>query len=104
MEPRAPASNPPFGRKLPPRWRSEQNWPCQPRRRNFVGQHFWAGGYWVLTVGKNEAAVHQYIQDQEKKTDASNNWRWWRFERLPILNNRFERFTLSQASGFAKGR
>jgi putative transposase len=32
------------------------------RRRNFVGQHFWARGYWVSTVGKNEAAVRQYIQ------------------------------------------
>ena len=29
------------------------------RRRNFVGQHFWARGYWVSTVGKNEAAVRQ---------------------------------------------
>ena len=27
------------------------------RRRNFVGQHFWARGYWVSTVGKNEAAL-----------------------------------------------
>ena len=35
------------------------------RRRNFVGQHFWARGYWVSTVGKNEAAVRQYIQNQE---------------------------------------
>ena len=37
------------------------------RRRNFVGQHFWARGYWVSTVGKNEAGVRQYIQDQEKE-------------------------------------
>ena len=37
------------------------------RRRNYVGQHFWARGYWVSTVGKNEAAVRQYIQDQEKE-------------------------------------
>ena len=37
------------------------------RRRNFVGQHFWARGYWVSTVGKNEAAVRRYIQDQEKE-------------------------------------
>ena len=36
------------------------------RRRNYVGQHFWARGYWVSTVGKNEAAVRRYIQDQEK--------------------------------------
>ena len=37
------------------------------RRRNFVGQHFGARGYWVSTVGKNEAAVREYIQNQEKE-------------------------------------
>jgi putative transposase len=37
------------------------------RRRNFVGQHFWARGYWISTVGKNEAAVRRYIQEQEKE-------------------------------------
>jgi len=26
-----------------------------------------ARGYWVSTVGKDEAAVRQYIQDQEKE-------------------------------------
>ena len=37
------------------------------RRRSFVGQHFWARGYWVSTVGKDEAAVRRYIQEQEKE-------------------------------------
>ena len=37
------------------------------RKRNFVGQHFWARGYWVSTIGKNEAAVRRYIQEQEKE-------------------------------------
>ena len=37
------------------------------RRRSFVGQHFWARGYWVSTVGKNEEAVRRYIQEQEKE-------------------------------------
>jgi len=37
------------------------------RRRNFVGQHFGARGYWVSTVGRNEAAVREYIQNQEKE-------------------------------------
>lgn len=37
------------------------------RRRNFVGQHFWARGYWVSTVGKDEEKVRRYIQDQEKE-------------------------------------
>ena len=37
------------------------------KRRNFVGQHFWARGYWVSTVGRSEAAVRLYIQEQEKE-------------------------------------
>jgi len=37
------------------------------KRRNFIGQHFWARGYWVSTIGKDEAAVRQYIRDQEKE-------------------------------------
>jgi len=35
------------------------------RRRSFAGQHFWARGYWVSTVGKNEAAVRTYIRNQD---------------------------------------
>jgi putative transposase len=35
------------------------------RRRNFVGQHFWARGYFVSTVGRDEAVIWQYIQQQE---------------------------------------
>jgi putative transposase len=37
------------------------------KRRNFVGQHFWARGYLVSTVGKDEVAVRKYIQEQEKE-------------------------------------
>ena len=37
------------------------------RQRNFVGQHLWARGYLVSTVGKDEAAVRKYIQEQEKE-------------------------------------
>ncbi len=37
------------------------------KRRNFVGQHFGARGYLVSTVGKDEAAVRKYIQEQEKE-------------------------------------
>ena len=35
------------------------------RRKNFVGQHFWARGYFVSTVGRDEAAIRDYIRDQE---------------------------------------
>jgi hypothetical protein len=33
----------------------------------WAAQRFWARGYWVSTVGKNEAAVRRYIQEQEKE-------------------------------------
>ena len=37
------------------------------KKRNFVGMHFWARGYWVSTVGGDEQAVRKYIQEQEKQ-------------------------------------
>ncbi len=37
------------------------------RQRNFTGQHFWARGFFVSTVGKDEEAVRKYIRDQEKE-------------------------------------
>ena len=35
------------------------------RQRNFTGEHFWARGYYVSTVGLDEAVVRQYIQHQQ---------------------------------------
>jgi putative transposase len=35
------------------------------RQRNFKGQHFWARGYYVSTVGRDEAMIRQYIEEQE---------------------------------------
>ncbi|MCZ2418717.1 MAG: IS200/IS605 family transposase [Burkholderiales bacterium] len=35
------------------------------RKRNFVGQHFWARGYFVSTVGRDEAVIRDYIRRQE---------------------------------------
>ena len=34
-------------------------------RRNFTGQSFWARGYFVSTVGRDEEVIRQYIQHQE---------------------------------------
>jgi len=48
------------------------------RKRNFVGQHFGARGFWVSTVGRDEAVIRQYIQKQEeedKRLDQMNLWR-----------------------------
>jgi len=35
------------------------------RRKNFTGEHFWARGYYVSTVGLDEGVVRQYIRQQE---------------------------------------
>jgi putative transposase len=37
------------------------------RRRNFTGQHFWARGYYVSTVGGDEEVIRQYIHRQEEE-------------------------------------
>ena len=37
------------------------------RKRNFAGQHFWARGYFVSTVGRDEAVIRSYIQRQEQE-------------------------------------
>ncbi|MBD3886370.1 IS200/IS605 family transposase [Phormidium tenue FACHB-886] len=45
------------------------------RRKNFVGQHFWARGYYVSTVGREEATVRQYIQKQEAEDQRIDQMR-----------------------------
>ena len=69
------------------------------RKKNFVGEHFWARGYYVSTAGKDEQAVRDYIKKQEKEEE--------RLEQLSIFKEdwppsggsrysiRFERFTIS---------
>jgi len=33
----------------------------------FGNKHFWSTGYYVSTVGLNEATIAKYIRDQEKQ-------------------------------------
>lgn len=47
---------------------------CDPHYPDVWGQaaelcggHFWARGYWVLTVGRDEVAVRLHIQQQEQE-------------------------------------
>jgi putative transposase len=47
------------------------------RKRNFVGQNFWARGYFVSTVGRDEEVVREYIRKQEKEDE--------RFEQLSLF-------------------
>ena len=37
------------------------------RRQNYTGQSFWARGYYVSTVGRDEETIRIYIQQQEKE-------------------------------------
>ena len=42
------------------------------RKRNFVGQHFWARGYFVSTVGRDERVIREYIRrqgEQDRRQD-----------------------------------
>ena len=46
------------------------------RKRNFVGQSFWARGYFVNTVGRDETMIREYIRKQEKED--------WRLAKLNL--------------------
>ena len=48
------------------------------RKRNFVGQHFWAHGYFVSTVGRDEAVIRAYIKKQEQEDARLDQLGLWR--------------------------
>jgi len=50
---------------------------CGERKRNFVGQHFWARGYFVSTVGRDEATVREYIRNQEQEDHRLDQMKLW---------------------------
>jgi len=47
------------------------------RKRNFVGQHFWARGYFVSTVGRDEATIREDIRAQEKEEARLEQLHLW---------------------------
>ncbi len=47
------------------------------RKRNFVGQSFWARGYFVSTVGRDEVAIREYIRCQEEEDKRLDQLRPW---------------------------
>ena len=49
-------------------------WDCKyhvvgGREKNFTGEVFWARGYFVSTVGLDEAMVKAYIRNQEHEDE-----------------------------------
>jgi len=53
------------------------------RRRNFTGQHFWARGYLVSTVGRDEAVIRDYIRRQEEEDRRLDQLNFWPDEPPP---------------------
>jgi len=47
------------------------------KKRNFVGQHFWARGYFVSTVGRDEAMIREYIRHQEQEDQRIEQLNLW---------------------------
>ena len=73
-------------------------------KRSFVGQNFWARGYFVSTVWRDEDMIREYIRNQEREDeglDQMNLWCWaaivevarWTRGRLATPSSRFERLT-----------
>ena len=48
------------------------------RKRNFVGQHFWARGFFVNAVGRDEGAIRAYLRNQEKENQTLEQLNLWR--------------------------
>jgi putative transposase len=47
------------------------------RRQNYMGQHFWARGYFVSTVGRDEEVVREYIRNQEEEDKRQDQLSMW---------------------------
>jgi len=43
-------------------------------KQNFKGQSFWARGYYVTTVGRDEQKVREYIRNQEMNEDVEDTY------------------------------
>ena len=48
------------------------------RKRNFVGQHFWAQVHFVSTVGRDEKVIRDYIRNQEEEDQRLDQLDLWR--------------------------
>ena len=47
------------------------------RKRNFVGQSFWARGYFVSTVGRDKEMIRDYIRYQEEEDKRLDQMKLW---------------------------
>ena len=47
------------------------------RKKNYAGQHFWARGFFVSTVGRDEQAIREYINKQEEEDKRLDQLKLW---------------------------
>ena len=47
-------------------------------KRNFTGMHFWARGFLVSTVGRDEEQIRAYIRNQEQEEERLEKLELWR--------------------------
>ena len=50
---------------------------CMGRRKHDTGHHFWARGYDVSTVGRDEATIREYIRTQEVEDRRLDQLAMW---------------------------
>jgi len=48
------------------------------RKRNFVRQQFWDRGYFVATVGRDDAVIREYIRNREQEDERLDQLGLWR--------------------------
>ena len=53
------------------------------RQKNFTGLNFWARGYYVSTVGRDEQAIKQYIREQEAEDKRLDQLELFKDEKQP---------------------
>ena len=82
-------------------------------KQNYAGQSFWARGYFVSTVGRDEATIREYIRNQEKEDQRIDQMNLWKrpchlqvaqlnWGRVSYPSSRFERLT-KESPGSAGG-
>jgi putative transposase len=47
-------------------------------KQNYAGQGFWARGYFVSTVGRDETTIREYIRSQEKEDERLDQRNLWK--------------------------
>ncbi len=48
------------------------------QKQNYAGQNFWSRGYFVSTVGRDEATTREYIRNQEKEAQRLDQMNLWK--------------------------